>query len=508
MKKNLRLLSVMLICSILLLSACGGNNSNGNNGKGNNNGEASTAPGSSAEKMTELTVAFPLFNQPPKDMSLVQDEINKITQKKINVTVKFLPIGFGDWQQQTNLMFSSGEKLDLIPTIWNYSNIVAKGQFIPLDDLLQKHGQGIIQALDPAYLDAAKVNGVTYAVPTLRDMASSFGIAMRKDLIEKYKIDVSQIKRFEDIEAVLKTVKNGEPDISPLVTSVGSSILNSYQPYDTLGDLLGVLPDFDNDLKLVNLYESEEYAKQVHLVRKWYEEDLILKDAATNKTTQYDLIKSNKAFAYLLRVQPQTYEGETQNNGQPMEVVTFTEPVSTTSTITNVMWGIATNSKTPDKAMELLNLMYSDKDIVNLLIWGIEGKHYVVKSENLIGFPEGVDAQSSGYFLNMGWMFGNQFISYVWDGPNADPQIWEKMKAFNKGAIKSKALGFSFDSTPVKTEVANVGNVLSQYTLPLETGSVDPDKILPEFINKLKTAGIDKVIMEKQKQLDEWKKNK
>lgn len=505
MKKRLMWLSALLIVSMLVLSACGGSNGNRNIG----NGKAPEESNPSAEKPTELTVAFPLFGQAPKDMALVQDEINKIMQEKINVTVNFLPIGFGDWQQQTNLMFSSGEKLDLLPTVWNYPSLVSKGQFIPLDELLQKHGHGIVQALDPAYLEAAKVNGVVYAVPTLRDMASSFGIAMRKDLINKHKIDVSQIKRFEDIEGALKAVKAGEPDISPLITGVGSSILNQYQPHDTLGDQLGVLPNYDNNLKVVNLYESEEYAKQLQTVRKWYKEGLIQKDVATNKTTQYELIQSNKAFAYLLRVQPQTITGETQLNGQPMEVVTFTEPVSTTSTITNVMWGIASNSKVPDKAMEFLNLMYSDKEIINLLIWGIEGKHYVVKSENIIDFPEGVNAQTSGYFLNMGWLFGNQFLSYVWNGPNADPDVWEKMKEFNKSAIKSKALGFSFDSTPVKTEVASVGNVISQYGLPLETGSVDPDNVLPEFIKKLKTAGIDKIIAEKQKQLDEWaQKNK
>jgi putative aldouronate transport system substrate-binding protein len=44
-------------------------------------------------------------------MSLVQEALNKITQEKINATVKLVPIGFTDWKQQINLMFSSSEKL-------------------------------------------------------------------------------------------------------------------------------------------------------------------------------------------------------------------------------------------------------------------------------------------------------------------------------------------------------------------------------------------------------------
>ena len=38
----------------------------------------------------------------------------------------------------------------------------------------------------------------------------------------------------------------------------------------------------------------------------------------------------------------------------------------------------------------------------------------------------------------------------------------------------------------------------------IDFGTIDPAKKLPEFIEKLKAAGIEKVIAEKQKQLDAW----
>jgi putative aldouronate transport system substrate-binding protein len=40
--------------------------------------------------------------------------------------------------------------------------------------------------------------------------------------------------------------------------------------------------------------------------------------------------------------------------------------------------------------------------------------------------------------------------------------------------------------------------------LALNTGSVDPDVFLPEFIEKLNSAGMDKIIAAKQEQLDAW----
>ena len=44
--------------------------------------------------------------------------------------------------------------------------------------------------------------------------------------------------------------------------------------------------------------------------------------------------------------------------------------------------------------MQVLNEMYSNPDVANLLIYGIEGKYYefVDKEKGLIDYPEGVTA--------------------------------------------------------------------------------------------------------------------
>ena len=68
----------------------------------------------------------------------------------------------------------------------------------------------------------------------------------------------------------------------------------------------------------------------------------------------------------------------------------------------------------------------------------------------------------------------------------------------------SRAMGFTWDATNVKTEIAACTNVLNQYRMSLECGMVDPNSILPEFQKALEDAGIDKIIKEKQAQLDAW----
>lgn len=147
--------------------------------------------------------------------------------------------------------------------------------------------------------------------------------------------------------------------------------------------------------------------------------------------------------------------------------------------------------------MMLINLLHTDQEIINLLNFGIEGTHFTLNG-NVMTQTE----KSGQYAPGVAWELGNQFLNYVWS--SEAPDKWEQFKKFNEGAKSSPALGFTFDSEPVKSEVGALANVLREYQKMLETGSVDLDKELPKFIAAQKSAGLDKVIAEKQKQLDEF----
>lgn len=512
MKKMMRISLPLLLCFMLLLSACSGNNNSGNAG----NGAASEGNGNTAETkepagtddgpVEELTVAFPVVTADLSGLQLVEQEINKITESKIKARVKFMPVNAGEWLQRTNLIFSSGEKLDLTYVHGAmYSNMVAKGMLIPLDELIAGHGSGITASLDEKYVNATKIGGKIYSVPSVRDLAGSYGYTIRKDLVEKHGIDLSAIKTLDDVGNTLKLLQEKEPNMTPISTGGGQSFRDVYTFYDPLGDSMGVLPNYDNGLKVVNLFEMPEYQDYIKRIRDWYQAGYILKDVATNKVSLVELIRSGKVASFIAMQKPGFDVQETKNTGVELVSVELLPPYSTTSNITAATWGIPVHSKLSEKAMKFLNLMYEDEQIVNLLSWGVEGTHFVKVdgSENLIKYPEGKDAASVG-FNSLQWMFGDQFKTYILE--NNDPDIWKKTKEFNDSATPSKALGFIFDGTNVKTEYAAVSNVVTQYKLPLETGSVDPEKMLPDFIEKLKAAGIDKIIAEKQKQLDEWAK--
>jgi putative aldouronate transport system substrate-binding protein len=484
----------LLVATMLSVSACSTKSKN-----------TSEVPAQKAAP-TELTVASFTLGDTPKDLQLVQDEINKITLEKINAKINWQVIPVGSWAQKINLMLASGEKLDLFPVQGaNFSGSVSKGQIIALDDLLNKYGQGIKTAVGDDYLKGGKVNGKTYAVTSVKSLASGYGLKIKKEYAEKYNISTSKIKSFEDFGNIFKTIKDKEPDVAPLLMQPGKTVtvVDRSVGLDLLGDGFGVLLNGGADLKVVNWFETPQYSEILKTIRNWYTAGYLMKDVATNTQPVSNLLRANKGVAYFGKISANSAATESLSNGVELVEIPFVDAFSSSDNVQTAQWAIPVNSKTPDKAMQFLNLMYTDTGVVNLMDFGIEGKHYVKTADGRIDYPQGIDAKTTGY-SNMVWLLGNSFISHTWKNSSLDAN--KKEADFNKSAVKSKAMGFSFVSSSVQTELAALNSVTDQYKVGLESGTLDPVKVLPEFIAKLKTAGIDKVIAEKQKQLDEWAK--
>jgi putative aldouronate transport system substrate-binding protein len=458
----------------------------------------------------ELVIAFPIFTN-ERDMQLIEEELSQITMKKINTTVKFLTNNANAYVQQIPLLLAGNEKLDILISGFGQYNVqVGKGQLKPLNELLHLYGQGIKQAIidqNPLYLEATYVNGESYGVPSIRDLATDYGFIMRKDLAEKHGIDVDAMRTFDDVEDALKILKDKEPDLTLANSSDTTTGLYFERVWDNLGDNLGVVMFNDNSLKVVNGYETSEYRDIVTRLHNWYNAGYVAKDAATSATGGAGEVKAGEAYGYLAQMKPGYEAQESMATGYEMVAARLMPPTSSTGNITGLMWSIAHQSADPVRAMMFLNLMYTDPEVINLLSWGIEGEHYVrmESTPKIIDYPKGIDATTSGYQLNMGWMFGNPLLSYIWNGE--DPFIWDRLSDFNKSALMSPVMGFNFNTESVENEIEAAMKVLNQYRVAFETGTISPEK-LPEFNAALRLAGLDAIMLEKQRQLDAWKELK
>ena len=175
----------------------------------------------------------------------------------------------------------------------------------------------------------------------------------------------------------------------------------------------------------------------------------------------------------------------------------------------NTATAISANSANPEKAFELLTLMNTKKGtkLLNLLSFGIEGKHYKKTGENTIELLGKANTGSSendyGY---SDWSLGNTFYTYNTQYQTAD--YGEYSRRLNDEAVRSPLLGFTFDTSPVEVEWAQCKAVESEYGY-LDyggVGTVDYKKVMAERDEKMKLAGIDKITEELQRQIEEWKK--
>lgn len=473
---------------------------------------AGTTPGTSAE-VSEADMPtvkmFYMLGSVPKDQEMVAAKINEYTMEKIGVKLELTPVPYGAYDAQSKLIVAGQDDYDIMFIMGaDLSPLVAKEALMPLDDLLNQYAQESIDKLD-VYLQAGTVAGTTYMLPRVNMMASMDGILMRKDLVEKYNIDLNAIKSEKDLTPVFEKVYAGEPGMtmvsSEYVSSTSHTGWYKMAQVDGLGDFIGVLDD-PQSLKIVNYAETAEYAETCKLHQQWADSGYISVDMLTSDESQWDQIAAGKLFACHVGWKPGiVQEKSLLSAGVELVGVPLEErPLSTTTQVGSMGWTILNQSKNPEAAMKVMNLLFSDAKFLNLIDWGIEGVHYKVVDGNQIDFADGIDAATSGYYHGWDWAFGYSLLAHVMKP--SSPTLREELKEYIESADFSKALGFTFDVTPVKTELTAVANVKMKYENALTCGLMDFDSTIDTYINELKTAGIDKIIAEKQAQIDAWAK--
>lgn len=494
MKKRI-VASILALCMAgTLLVGCGGAPSS--------NVPASDSATEPAAKLEVYTVSFGANND---DLQKVNDAVNDYIRPLINVEVNLNVLSYGTYLNQVNLMMSGNDPVDLLMSTGGLTRTLAnQGALLPLDDLLAEYGTGIINVFDAQVLEAGRLDGELYSVPTNRDMARSVEYFYSKEMNEKYQLGLENAKSMDDLDACFAKLKEVAPEITPITGSnaAASASTNLYNWEQISSNYAVLLYDESDELKVSNLYESETYRDLIDKMRSWYKAGYIYEEIDTSTVSGVDLFNTGKYLGFIANGNPTAAYNQSQAMGTPMGCVQLVAPYMSTGTVQTATWTIPHNSSNPEAAMKFLNLMYTDPTLVNLLCYGIEEEHYVVTdAENdIIDYPEGVTAATKTYDNSLAWTWGNMLIGHRWNGDVAH----QEMIDFNNNAIHSKALGFVFDSSAVQNEITACSNVVARYAVGLEWGKLDPETTLPTFQKELHDAGIDAIIEEAQSQLDAW----
>lgn len=511
-KKMVGLIIAGCIIFTVMFSGCGAS-------KEEKDQTNSTNPGSVVQNTPELKpveLSWYVPGKPQKETELVEAEIDKYLKDKINATVKLNFIDWSSFEQKLNAMTATGENFDLVFTSsWfnNYVTNAGKGAYTALDELIDKYAPDIKTKFSK-YLPAAAIGGKIYAVPyNMSAMALQRGINVSKELADKYKFDPTGIKKLEDFDPLYSQIAKNEKGIVSIGMDNNQRSWNGMytMPFMFIDNKLpGVVKNGDDSLTIINQYTTPEFKSYVELMRSWNQKGYINKDSVSLKDSDTPL-KAKKFAGIFDNVAPGWDVGFKNNYGWEIYQVPTTDVQVTTSGVFASMTAISRTSQNPERAMMLLNLANSDYNLLNLIAFGIEGKHYVVVDGSSdiknIKRPDGVTAETNGYDLSgNGWLFADPWMLYDYSADRKS-QV-EDQKKFLENSKISPVLGFVFNLEAVKTQVASITAVFDQYMPALGSGSMDVEKALPEFINKLNKAGADDVMKEMQKQIDAWKETK
>lgn len=464
--------------------------------------------------ITDIKVVLWSGGAPYSGFKEVQDAMNEITEKTIGVHAELEFVEPADYKTQIGLRIAAGETIDLAIQTGvepvKYSSMYASNQLVDITDILDEEGKEIKEMMGD-YLDATTINGRIYGIPTYRDYGQGVYLIMRQDVLDDLGLaeKADQMTTWAELEEIYDEVLantdlNGIGGLqsifsTPGIILSGDSFADSYT-FDTLGDSLHLIYS-DNEGNVSLLPENEDYKQVLYRAKDWYDRGYVHKDSLISPDGPDNLMKGGVIFS---NIQPAEYGVEVakeSSTGYDVKTIELNKIILSSANVAKVGVFVPITAAEPEAAIRWINAVYTDPALENLIIWGIEGRDYVMNDAGFAAFPEGQDINTSAYHYR-DFIIGNNFNAYAWDGSEEGfrENTLQDLNAFEK----SPYLGFGADMSGLENLITGLTSVHSQYGADIQCGNFT-DEYFEEYISALKTAGADEYIEAIKTQLDAWK---
>ena len=535
MLKKMKLLVVICLMISIVFTGCKGSSKEATNA--NETGGKSTDKGETAGNTDTVNEAEPVtlkwvFLSPgeQKDAQEVWDKFNEELQKYLpGTTVKFEGITSADYAEKWKLISASQENLDIVWHGWMlpYVTEVRKGSYMELDKLIEEYAPSLLNEIPENILGKSRVDGKLYSIPCMQQMVSYVStLQFPIKIYEKYKdqINVEELAElfsshqkmdqelWDEIEKYIVMIKDGG-DLQKGAFGFADHVEKGYEwilnPYK--------IDNYSEDYAPINLYRTPEYELFVKEYSDWYQKGYIRKDILTADNASQEIYEVRGAGNYLVGQGYYPTESEIATSEAAGSTAYVKIPFDNSHYIpyaasaTNM--AISSNSKNPERAIQLIELLNTEKgkDLYNLMVYGIEGKHYNKindKEIQPIGYTSQPTADSPYGLYN--WAIGNIFNGYELYMDNKPLTLQSDfIKKVNADAAPSKLKGFTLDTDPIKTELAQVNAVIGEYKTTLNSGAApNAEELYQGFVDKLVKAGDDVITNEIKRQIDEWRASK
>ena len=499
----------LAILMLLSMSACSGGTSSSGTGSG-------TAPQSSdVPTLTIMTYTTNSARNTSGEPDVEQALNDYLLEKGYEFRVALNVVHATDYFQLLDMNLAAGADCDIVnenTVLGNRIPVhVSQNALLSLDEYLDDELAGAKDVIPTDWLEATRINGHVYALPSYNNNTNTLYYMYRKDLIENVNYDPAHVESVNDLTDLFAAIKEAYPDMycsGGIISASSSAILSSLapQPWGLLNGF-GIGMETGSD-QFVNYYASDTYRQACALAKEWADNGYLSPNSSTDTLSGSDYISSGQAFGWLVtNPLPQAREGShyTAITGQKLDAVDLgLMPVNMTSN----NWAISYACKHPDKAAQLLNLLYTDEFVANTIAYGLEGVSYEWNEDHsAIRFVNGITNNTELPYSLSGDLyasFWNRDLHWYLEG-FFDDVTYEYFQMQTNEAPLSPLFGFGFDSTSVSTQVSAVSNVVAQYDNALMGGEIDYNEYLDKFIAELEAAGINDIITEAQHQYDSWK---
>lgn len=453
-----------------------------------------------------------MIGDKPADHDTVMAKANEIIEPEIGMKLDMKYIDSASFTEKMKLKMASKEAYDLTFTgyVNPYQTAVNLGGLYDITELIKE--TGLDEIIPEYYLETATVDGKIYGIPNIQVISNPSHIAIPESVAEECGvIDIlAQIEELSDIDATYEDmvkvaglydemfakVHEKRPD---LITWNPSGNVITAPIYEGIISAAAIKRN-GSSTEIINIYETEEWKLGVQKIREWYKKGYIRNDIASKGNTLSNSEERLQVAFNNGTWKPGQDVYEVRQYGEAFAYAKLLDPYVGRTSALATMVAVGADSKHPKEAVELIKLMNTNKELYNLICWGIEGKHYTKNEDGTVS--EIPDSGYNGVGQNA-WKFGNQFNGFVEKGQPAD--VWEQTEKMNNEADKSPLLGFVPDTSNIETEIANISNITAEYKAKTEFGTEDFDVWYDKFISDLKKAGVDNIVSELQSQYDAWR---
>ncbi|HHY82186.1 MAG TPA: ABC transporter substrate-binding protein [Clostridiales bacterium] len=474
-----------------------------NTGNNDNTGSEGTDDKKNTEEAVKLVAVFP--GTQPECQPEVLEAINKKLVEdglNINVDIKYID----DYWNKLALDIAGGTVYDLA---WAHSStlsdLVAKKVYQPIDEAMEKNAPELLEKMPEYLIKGGSVAGKLYAIPRNIPMTAFNNVYnVRGDLREKY--GLPEITDIKGLEAFMEAVQKNDPDVFPIV---GSNLQPLYPVYANYFFPIGdggknpvYIDPADPNFTVKSFWDSDAFTKVAEKAKEWRDKGYQPADTSSieNMDTGFDYGKVAVVPANIMRASERIDTITANVPGVKVETVLLEPEKRYVFLAGDNMLAVPSTSKNVDKAVALINWIKGSQENYDLWSYGVEGENYKLVN----GAVDVNDIPGEKRYTTNVWMWND--IELARFSSNYPKEDIEKLKVWDQGSEVTPFVGFTVDQSNIKTQVSQITAVMNEYYENIGLGVLDINEVRDEIMDKMWAAGLQDVIDEVQRQINEYVK--